>query len=104
MPTKKALGEAFRLVRKTAGLSQDDFMLCSSRTFVSAIERGRKSPTVDKLSQLSEFMGTDPAVILLLASMLDELEGAALEGTAKPSVPFTKLNELVARLAIEAGR
>lgn len=47
MPTKQAVGKAFRMVRKAAGLSQDDFTLTSSRTFVSSIERGLKSPTVE---------------------------------------------------------
>src|SRR6185369_8802070 len=53
MPSKKSIGRAFRLARRAAGMSQDDFTAVSSRTYVSSIERGLKSLTIEKLSQLA---------------------------------------------------
>lgn len=51
-------------------MSQDDFTAVSSRTFVSSMERGLKSPTVQKLSELAGAMGMDPAAVLV-ASLLE---------------------------------
>ena len=93
MPSKQAVGKAFRLARKAAGLSQDDFTYMSSRTFVSSIERGLKSPTIEKLSQLCELMGTEVAVVVMLATSIDELDGKRA-----PTLPLTGLNELVQSL------
>lgn len=69
MPSKKNLGRALREVRQHFGLSQDDFAFASSRTFVSSIERGVKSPTIEKLSQLAQVMDTEAVVILLVATL-----------------------------------
>lgn len=52
MPSKISVGRALRLARLMAAMSQDDMTVVSSRTFVSSIERGLKSPTVEKLSQI----------------------------------------------------
>jgi transcriptional regulator with XRE-family HTH domain len=93
MPSKQAVGKAFRLVRKAAGLSQDDFTYMSSRTFVSSIERGLKSPTIEKLSQLCELMGTEVAVVVMIATSIDELDGKRA-----PTLPLTGLNEMVQSL------
>ncbi len=93
MPSKQAVGKAFRLARKAAGLSQDDFTYMSSRTFVSSIERGLKSPTIEKLSQLCELIGTEPALVVMLATSIDELDGKRA-----PTTPLTGLNEQVQSL------
>ena len=79
MPSKQNLGKAFRAVRQAACLSQDDFSFASSRTFVSVIERGIKSPTIEKLSQLSLVMNSDPAVVVLLATLLERRGGDPAE-------------------------
>lgn len=92
MPTKQAVGKALRIVRKSAGLSQDDFTFSSSRTFVSSIERGLKSPTIEKLSQLCELMGTEAAVVVMLATRIEELEGKP------PVLPLARLDEVVSDL------
>ena len=93
MPSKENVGRAFRRVRRNAGMSQDDFVVVSSRTFVSSIERGKKSPTVEKLSDLAVAMRTEPAVIVLLATLLEAVD------------PDTKLAEICAatRLLLSAA-
>lgn len=72
MPSKQRVGQALRLARRKAGMSQDDFTAVSSRTFVSSIERGLKSPTVEKLSELAGAMRMDPAIVVLVASLLEK--------------------------------
>jgi transcriptional regulator with XRE-family HTH domain len=72
MPSKKSVGLALRLARRKTEMSQDDFTDVSSRTFVSSIERGLKSPTVQKLSELAGAMQLDAAVVVLVASLLEE--------------------------------
>ncbi|HXT10735.1 MAG TPA: helix-turn-helix transcriptional regulator [Candidatus Angelobacter sp.] len=52
---RKLLGEAVRLKRKKAGLSQERLAEKSdlSTVFISRVERGRESPTVDSLSKIA---------------------------------------------------
>lgn len=35
-------------------LTQEDFGLVSNRTYLSALERGLKSPTIDKLQEIAQ--------------------------------------------------
>lgn len=60
-------GKAIRLVRKAKGLSQEDFGLISSRTYVSTLERGLKSPTLSKIEDLAEVMSVHPLTLLVLS-------------------------------------
>ena len=67
MNLRQSLATAIRTVRKIKGLTQEDFGVVSSRTYLSSLERGLKSPTVDKLEEIAEVLGMHPATILLLA-------------------------------------
>lgn len=67
MMIRTGFGEALRIVRLHRGLTQEDFALVSSRTYVSSLERGHKSPTIDKVIQLSSVMQIHPIVLLALA-------------------------------------
>lgn len=60
-------GTSLRSVRKVRGLSQEDFALLSSRTYVSALERGQKSPTLSKVEALAEVLDIRPLSLLALA-------------------------------------
>lgn len=60
MTINQAFGRALRDLRKQAGLSQEDFGGVSSRTYVSSLERGLKSPTLEKACDLAEFANIDP--------------------------------------------
>lgn len=77
MPSKKSIGQALRLARRRSQMSQDDFTDVSSRTFVSSIERGLKSPTIQKLTELSAAMDLDAAVVVLAASLLEHRDPEA---------------------------
>jgi transcriptional regulator with XRE-family HTH domain len=71
MPSKQSLGKALRLARRMAAVSQDDMTVVSSRAFVSAIERGVKSPTIEKLSSIATALNVDAAAVVVVASLLE---------------------------------
>ncbi|QFZ85030.1 helix-turn-helix domain-containing protein [Variovorax paradoxus] len=58
---------ALKAVRKARGLSQEAFSDVSSRTYLSSLERGLKSPTLSKVSDLCEVMDVHPLTLLTLA-------------------------------------
>lgn len=67
MTAKSPLPAALRTARKARGLSQEAFSDVSSRTYLSSLERGLKSPTWQKLTQLCEVMEIHPMTLLALA-------------------------------------
>ena len=67
MAAKNSLATAIKTVRKARGLSQEAFSDVSSRTYMSTLERGLKSPTLSKLAALCEVMEIHPLTLLTLA-------------------------------------
>ncbi|MCD9026619.1 helix-turn-helix domain-containing protein [Luteimonas sp. BDR2-5] len=67
MKPKSSLPAALKTIRKARGLSQEAFSDVSSRTYMSSLERGLKSPTLSKLEELCEVMGVHPLTLLTLA-------------------------------------
>ena len=67
MTAKYTLSEALKTIRKARGLSQEDFSDVSSRTYMSTLERGLKSPTLNKLAELCDVMEVHPLTLLTLA-------------------------------------
>lgn len=47
-------------------MTQEDFSTTSSRTYVSMLERGIRSPTLSKIDELSETLGIHPLTLLAL--------------------------------------
>ena len=72
MNARDGLAEALRLARKAKGLSQEDFSNVSSRTYLSTLERGLKSPTLEKLLKISEVLELHPLTLLTLAFTVSE--------------------------------
>ncbi|QEE24953.1 helix-turn-helix transcriptional regulator [Rhodanobacter glycinis] len=66
MAAKNSLATAIKTVRKARGLSQEAFSDVSSRTYLSTLERGLKSPTLSKLTELCEVMAIHPLTLLTL--------------------------------------
>lgn len=62
----KELGKKIRLARKEKGLSQDMLaLICQiDRSYMGRIERGEVNLTVEKLYQIAENLGCDPAKLL----------------------------------------
>jgi transcriptional regulator with XRE-family HTH domain len=67
MPPPNAFPAALQAIRKARGLSQEAFSDVSSRTYLSSLERGLKSPTLSKLVALCEVMEVHPLTLLTLA-------------------------------------
>jgi transcriptional regulator with XRE-family HTH domain len=67
MPSKHSFPAALKRVRKARGLSQEAFSDVSSRTYLSSLERGLKSPTLSKIAELCEVMDIHPLTLLSLA-------------------------------------
>lgn len=67
MAKEHNLGQAIKTVRAARGLSQEAFSDVSSRTYLSTLERGLKSPTLSKLAELCEVMRVHPLTLLTLA-------------------------------------
>jgi transcriptional regulator with XRE-family HTH domain len=67
MDLRQSLAIAIKAIRKDKGLTQEDFAVVSSRTYLSTLERGLKSPTLDKLEQLADVLQMHPAAIVMVA-------------------------------------
>ncbi|GBG14762.1 XRE family transcriptional regulator [Novimethylophilus kurashikiensis] len=69
MDIRRAFALAFKQLRKSSGLTQEDFSVVSSRTYVSVLERGMKSPTLEKIDELASTMQIHPLTLLTLTYM-----------------------------------
>ena len=67
MISKNSFPAALKTVRKARGLSQEAFSDVSSRTYMSSLERGLKSPTLSKVAELCDVMDVHPLTLLALA-------------------------------------
>lgn len=78
MHSSARIGAALRMLRQAKGASQEDFGIVSSRTYVSTVERGLKSPTLGKIEQLAEVLGVHP-LTLIATAYLDECTDKGVE-------------------------
>ncbi|WP_160105671.1 helix-turn-helix domain-containing protein [Pseudomonas izuensis] len=60
-----AFAQALRKSRSRRGLTQEDFVSVTSRTYISQLERGLKTPTLEKVEQLAAVMDIHPASLLI---------------------------------------
>ncbi|MFO1313080.1 MAG: helix-turn-helix transcriptional regulator [Burkholderiales bacterium] len=70
---------ALRRARKAKGLTQEDFAISSSRTYVSMLERGVRSPTLAKVGELADTLDMHPLSLLTLAYLAVDADQAAAE-------------------------
>jgi len=78
MERKLAFGSALREVRLRKAIAQEQ--LGASQSFVSTIERGIRSPTVEKLEEFAERLGVNPATLIVLMQIgLDGDDNALLK-------------------------
>lgn len=66
MKTKQAFGKSLKELREVKGLTQEDFSVISSRTYISQLERGQQSPTLDKVEALAKALKIHPLSLLYL--------------------------------------
>ncbi|MFJ6089084.1 helix-turn-helix domain-containing protein [Pseudomonas chlororaphis] len=75
MELNTAFGQVLRAIRQQKGLTQEDFSNVSSRTYLSTLERGLKSPTIEKIAQLAGVLDVHPATLLLATFIAQEKPG-----------------------------
>lgn len=66
MDIKQAFALTLKTVRKDRGLTQEDFSETSSRTYISTLERGKKSITLEKMDQLALTLKIHPLTLVAL--------------------------------------
>lgn len=64
MERKLAFGAALKAVRVGKGIAQEQ--LGASQSFISTLERGIRSPTVEKMEELAQRLGVNPATLIIL--------------------------------------
>ncbi|UVJ44845.1 helix-turn-helix domain-containing protein [Pseudomonas sp. LS1212] len=69
MELKQAFATALKALRQKKHRTQEDFYLVSSRTYISTLERGLKSPTLDKLEDIAGVLGVHPATLVISTYM-----------------------------------
>jgi transcriptional regulator with XRE-family HTH domain len=74
MELKKAFGTALKSLRTRKGLTQEDFSVVSSRTFLSSLERGLKAPTLEKVDSLAAVIGVHPLTLLVACYLEMDVE------------------------------
>lgn len=67
MPRPSPLPAALKRARRARGLSQEAFSDVSGRTYLSALERGIKTPTLSKIAALCRVLGIHPLTLLTLS-------------------------------------
>lgn len=72
MDLKQSFGVALRQLRVKRKLSQEEFSDVSSRTYMSTLERGMKSPTIDKIEQISQVLEVHPLSIMVATYLAAE--------------------------------
>lgn len=74
MDIQRAFGRALQTARKARQLTQEDFGDVSSRTYVSSLERGLKSPTLEKIHVLADRIEVHPLTLLAIAYLIQNKE------------------------------
>lgn len=74
MDLKQAFGATLRDLRQRKSRTQEDFYIVSSRTYISTLERGIKSPTMEKLNDIAGVLGVHPATLAVRTYMEKDKE------------------------------
>lgn len=86
MTLKASFASVLRALRSKRNITQRDFADTTSRTYLSKLELGKSSITLDKLEQVSERLGLSPLTLMTLTLS---------EYTGEPA------NDLISKLGAE---
>lgn len=95
MTLKTSFASVLRALRSKRNITQRDFADTTSRTYLSKLELGKSSITLDKLEQVSERLGLSPLTLLTLT--LSEDSGQPAKDL------ISKLSEELADLQRDGG-
>ncbi len=73
---KRALGAVLKAYRLNRNITQED--MGPSQTYISNLERGRWSPSLEKIEQMSNLFDVHPATVII-AGYLSSEEGSSDE-------------------------
>lgn len=76
MTLKASFASVLRSLRSKRNITQRDFADTTSRTYLSKLELGKSSITLDKLEQVSERLGVSPLTLMTLTLSEDTGESA----------------------------
>lgn len=65
MELNDAFAEALRSMRQRRGLTQEDFVMVTSRAYMSLLERGLRCPTIEKVEELASVMQIHPISLIV---------------------------------------
>lgn len=65
MELNDAFAEALRSMRQRRGLTQEDFVMVTSRAYMSLLERGLRCPTLEKIEELASVMQIHPISLIV---------------------------------------
>lgn len=95
MALKSSFAVVLRALRSKRNISQREFANTTSRTYLSKLESGKSSVTLDKLEQLSERLELTPLALLALT---------VSEETGEPaSILVAKLGDEIRALERDGG-
>lgn len=90
MDINTAFGQALKSFRLAKGYTQEDFAEVSSRTYISSLERGLKSPTIEKVNDIANEMKICPvALIVLTYAIFEEEDSVHVIGKAESELKDT---------------
>lgn len=96
MDTRQAFATSLKQARKAKNLTQEDFSTVSSRTYLSTLERGLKSPTLDKIQELANTLEIHPLTLLVLTY-------TQLEENPQVSILMKKVSHEIEELGLQLG-
>jgi len=70
MELKEAFGVALRQARLAKGFAQE--ALAPSQAYVSEVENGRKSPSIEKVDELATVLGIHPVTLFARSYLIDD--------------------------------
>ncbi|WP_085600201.1 MULTISPECIES: helix-turn-helix domain-containing protein [unclassified Pseudomonas] len=70
MELREAFAIALRKSRVRCGLTQEDFGIISSRTYLSTLERGLKNVSLEKAAELAQRMDMHPLTLFVESFLL----------------------------------
>ena len=73
------LGRALQLARSAAGVSQEDFVEVSGRTYISQLERCERHATLEKVDALAPVLGIHPATLVSLSYLTERFDANSVD-------------------------
>jgi transcriptional regulator with XRE-family HTH domain len=97
MDIQHAFAKSLKAARKAKGFTQEDFSIVSSRTYLSALERGLKNPTLEKIQSIAAAMDVHPLSLLALTFM-------QVDDNPKIESLFQRVQHEVAEISLHLGK